>query len=148
MDTQTRYPMHFYRGFVAMFVISALIFTALMVADHGFDLNPAGLLAAYVTAAIGAFCVQFLLSRLSFVEVARDGISGSTFWGRRGFVRWEQIRSTHLYYVFPMGLIHVRTLDKSPALWLPTHVKRQSNLAEDLRNFAPADNPLVERFAK
>jgi len=138
--------MHFYRGFVAMFVLVALIGTALIVAVHGFDLSPVGLLVAYGAAGIWVFGFQFLLSRLSFVEVARDGVSGSTFWGRRGFVRWDQIRSTRRYYLFPMGLVHVRTLDKSPALWLPTHVKGQSNLAKDLRNFAPAGNPLVERF--
>jgi hypothetical protein len=148
MDTGTRYPMHFYRGFVAVFVLGALIGTVVLVADYGFDLSPSGLLVGYGAGGIWAFGFQFLLSRLSFVEVGRDGIWGSTFWGRRRFVRWDQIRSIRRYYVFPMGQVHVRMLDKSPALWLPTHVKRQSNLADDLRNFAPAGNPLVERFAR
>jgi hypothetical protein len=146
MGTGTRYPMHFYRGFVAMFVLGAAIGTALIVADYGFDLNPVGLVIAYGAAAIWAFGFQFLLSRLAFIEVAREGIWGSTFWGRRGFVSWDQIRSTRRYYVFPMGLVHVRTRDKSPALWLPTHVKRQLDLAKELRNCAPAGNPLVEGF--
>jgi hypothetical protein len=141
--------MHFYRGFLAVFLGSVVIGTGFIVADHGFDLSVMGLLRAYGLGAIWAFGFQFLLSKLSFVEVGREGISGSTFWGRRGFVRWDQIRNTRRYYVFPMGAIHVRTLDKSsPTLWLPTHVERQSALAEDLRNFGPASSPLIEYYGK
>jgi hypothetical protein len=125
-----------------------VIGTAVIIAEHGLELSPVGLLLSYGSGAIWVFGFQFVLSRLYFVEVSRDGISGSTFWGRRGFLRWDQIRSTRLYYMFPLGLMHVRTFDHSPALWLPTHVRGQSDLAKDLRNFAPTGNPLVGPFAK
>ena len=141
-----RYPMHFYRGFFTMFLLGALLGTAMIVIDYGFNLRPLGLVLAYAGAALCAFGFQFLLSRLSFVEVSPDGIAGSTFWGRRGFVRWNQIRSARRYYLFPMGVIWVRASDNSPALWLPTHVNRQRNLAEHLRNFAPTGNPLLVCF--
>jgi hypothetical protein len=44
--------MHFYRGFVAIFVLGSLFGTVAIVADHGLNLSPVCLLVAYGAAAI------------------------------------------------------------------------------------------------
>lgn len=146
MNTATRYPMHFSRGFLAIFLAGGLLGAAVILFDVGLSVDVAALLLALAWGGAWAFAAQFLVSRLYFVEVTHEGIAGSTLWGRRGFVRWDKIGPTRRYYVFPMGLVHVRTVDGTPALWLPTHVRGQHYLVTELRKLAPLGHPLLARF--
>lgn len=147
MDTAVRHRMHYWRGAAAMFVLGGILGTALIFLDEGLSISLLGLAFGLGCGALWALGFQFLLSRLSYVEVQPDGVGGSTFWGRRGFMKWDQIRSARRYDFLAMGLVHVRASGGSPSLWLPTYVARQQALVQDLRKLAPTGSPLPGCFA-
>ena len=141
--------MQYWRGLLASFslmVLFAIPITAWTIPQNSI----AGYLLAFafasIPAAVWALLAQFFLSYIYFVDVSADGLGGGTFWGRRRFVQWNTVRSARRYTWLTMGLVYVRFVDGSPALWLPTKVKRQAAFLKDLQTAAPAGNPVLETF--
>jgi hypothetical protein len=91
--------------------------------------------------------MQFLLSKLYYVEFSAAGVAGTDTWCRRAFIAWDAIASARRYYVPPMGLVVVRPAGKASWLWLPTHVERQAEMLAELRQRAPVLHPILRAYA-
>lgn len=76
-----------------------------------------------------ALCALALAEYLS-IRITIDGIWGRTFWGRKRFLRWDEMRAVRRTGLWPFRFLRVFTGGPRPPLWLPLFTKRREELRD------------------
>ncbi len=130
-------------GFI--FVASMLLLMLLITIIDGFHFNLGGLAIAGGTCLVSSTVYSWILSVVFPAAFSADGIYGHSFWGRRRFVRWQDVAS-----VKPIRLGNLRWLRIYAAdgkiTWLAMFQARKLEFRQEFSRLAPATCPVLDYF--
>ena len=85
---------------------------------------------------------SWMLSLLFPDAFSADGIYGHSFWGRRRFVRWQDISSAQTFRLGNLRWIRVYATDGN-ITWLALFQSRDIEFRHEIKRLAPPSSPVL-----
>ena len=132
-------------GFIFIFVGGMIIGLFVIVIRHGFDIDLSALTVATGVAFIFSIIYSWVLALIFPVAFSSDGIYGHSFWGRRRFVRWQDISSVRTFRLANLQWLRVYAADEK-VTWLALFQSHGIEFRQEIRRLAPQGNPILNRL--
>lgn len=87
-----------------------------------------------------------LVSILSPVRLSSDGIYGHSFWGKKRFVRWQEVRAVKPIRILNLRFLRIYSTGNGKVTWLPLFQARKAEFIQEIQRLAPGDNPVLNHF--
>jgi hypothetical protein len=125
-----------------IFVGGMVILFIFIVIRDGFHFDQRVL--AFVTGFALMFSIiySFVLSLVFPAAFSLDGIYGHSFWGRRRFVRWQDISSVRKFRLVSLRWLRVYSTDER-VIWLALFQSHGTEFRQEIRRLAPPSNPVL-----
>lgn len=126
------------------FVVSIMLVAFLLIGiKHGFHfyLRPLAIVAGCVV--IYSLGASWMLSALNSAGFSADGIYGHSVWGRRRFVRWQDIAMARTFRFFNLRWIRLHAATNKKVTWLPLFQTQKADFYLEIRRLAPPDSPVL-----
>jgi hypothetical protein len=85
----------------------------------------------------------WMLSLLCPDAFSADGIYGHSFWGRRRFVRWQDISSVQSFWLGNLRWLRVYAVD-GKITWLALFQSRDIEFRQEIKRLAPPTSPVLK----
>ena len=86
---------------------------------------------------------SWMISLLCPAAFSADGIYAHSFWGRRRFVRWQDVVKARTFRIANLPWVRVSGAD-SKITWLALFQVRKNDFCQEIRRFAPPDSPVLQ----
>ncbi len=136
------YP-SFFRPFLLVFVLGAALGLPTITMLSGFSVPVTGYAWLSLLSAVFAALWTLAMMPLLKVRVGAEEINATDFWGFRRSLRWADIESTSRFRFLGLEWLRLMPADGSRPLWLPTFIRKRDAFLASVKEFAPADHPLL-----
>jgi hypothetical protein len=133
-------------GAIFIFVLGVVLAGCLDMVNGGVaDIGPA-LVFEIVVAIPLSFLFSWLISVYFPVSFSQEGIHAYSFWGLPRFIRWQDIATVRKFNLFNLTWLRLYSSTDRNVTWLSVFQSRPVEFQNEIRKFAPSNNPLLRQF--
>lgn len=130
---------------IFIFVSGMVGLLILIVIEDGLHFDQRALAFATGFAVVLSIVCSWILSLVFPAAVSSDGIYGHSFWGRRRFIRWQDISSVHTFRLVSFRWLRVYNTD-GRVTWLALFQSRGTEFRQEIRRLAPPSSPVLNHL--
>ena len=118
------------------------LFCAILLID-GLNFDRIALAVASAAAIPIALVAAWSLSFLFPDALSPEGVYGHSFWGRRNFVRWQDITAVRSLRILNLRWLRVYSTIESKTTWLGLFQARRVEFRQEVQRLAPPGSPVL-----
>ena len=127
---------------IFIYVGGMVILLILIVIHDGFHFDQRALAFTAGVSLVSSIIYSWVLSFVLPTAFSSDGIYGHSFWGRRRFVRWQDISSVRTFRAVNLRWLRVYATD-GRVTWFPLFQSRGPEFRQEIRRLAPSSNAIL-----
>jgi len=129
---------------VSVMGIFGLFCVVLILDGPHFDRHALAVASASVP--VSSLVLSWLLSILYPASFSADGIYGHSFWGRRRFIRWQDVATARRFRLLNLRWLRIYTTGDSKVTWLALFQSHKADFRQEIQRLAPADSPVLNHI--
>jgi hypothetical protein len=132
--------------FVLVLSLFGLFCIILTLTLDGLHLGRRALAVAGVSVSVSSLVMAGLVSILYPASFSAEGLYGRSFWGRRRFVRWQEIAVARSFRLLNLRWLRIYTTDYSRVIWLALFQSHEAEFRQEIQRLAPAGSPIFKHL--
>jgi hypothetical protein len=132
--------------FVCILVLSMLGLFGVVLSFDGLHFDRLALAVASMSVLTLAPLMAWLSSVVYPASFSADGIYGHSFWGRRRFVRWQDVAVARTFRLLNLRWLRIYTTDYSKVIWLALFPANKVEFLKEIHRLAPSKSPIFKHL--
>ncbi len=126
--------------FLFILVLGLLGFFCVVLILEGLGFDRHALAAGSASVPVSSLVLAWLLSILYPASFSAEGVYGHSFWGRRRFVRWQDVVAVRAFSLLNLRWLRIYATGESQVTWLALFQSHKSEFREEIQRLAPPDS--------